>query len=85
MEQLIDQYIQTRNKVSEYTTIQDSLKDKIKAKLKDLPEKSYSKDGKKASLKTQIRSAIQKTNVPAEIWEQYSVSTQYEVLKVENS
>jgi len=85
MEQLIDQYIQTRNKISEYTATQDSLKEKIKAKLKDLPDKSFSKDGKKASLKTQIRSAIQKTNIPAEIWEQYSVSTQYEVLKVENN
>jgi hypothetical protein len=50
--------------------------------LKDIPNKAYSQNGIEASMKSSIRSTIQKNNVPSDIWEKYSVSTPYEMLVV---
>jgi hypothetical protein len=82
MEDLVQKYIHARNKANEYTKIQEDYKEKIKALLKDTPNKSYIQNGVEATLKSSLRSTIQKNNVPSDIWERYSVTTPFETLVV---
>jgi len=82
MDELVEKYIHARNKATEYTKLQETYKEKIKTMLKDIPNKAYSQNGIEASMKSSIRSTIQKNNVPSDIWEKYSVSTPYEMLVV---
>ena len=82
MEDILQKYMEARNKVTHYTKIQEDCKLLIKARLKSEHENSYEKDGVVAHLKTQYKSTVQKKDVPSEIWEKYAVTTPFEVLTV---
>ena len=82
IQDLLESYIHARNKCTEYTKKMDDLKLKIKSSLKEEPTGSFSRDGLEANVKTLYKTSIPKKDCPSDIWEKYSVTTQYEQLNV---
>lgn len=83
MEETIQKYIHYRNKISEYTKHMDELKKQIKAQLKETTTNmNYEKNGYEANIRTMYKTTINKKDVPTDVWEKYSVTTQYEILNV---
>jgi len=81
MEEYLEKYLLTKEKIQENTKRMEIYKKKIKQYMKHENVSSYtSKQGFSAQLKTLHKSVIQKKNVPQDIWEKYSTITPYDIL-----
>jgi hypothetical protein len=85
MDELIDKYIQLRDKSLEYQKKLEDARNKIKQKLKEINEIQYCKNGYEVKLYTHIRSSMNKKDTPSDIWEKYAVMTKYDVLNVKKN
>ncbi len=82
MDEIITKYWEVKYQQDILDKKMEKIKTQLKLKLKEYPDRKYETKDCVALVKSSKRTSITKKDVPASVWEQYSVCTAFDMLNV---
>lgn len=82
IDEMIEKYMEYREKSNEIEKKMNSYRNQIKSYLKSNKQTVYKSSVANVSLQTATKSTMTKSGTPVDVWNQYSKTTNYEILNV---